>query len=236
MIAAAINLFGLDKESLFTKVINKSVVEYVIDSCLASEYIQKVIIVAPKSYQIYFYGSLLKPPLVSGLSKPGKIAIDTYFGEDSETKLKAIQTAARLHGVSDIIILNGNCLLMPTWLINEVVCDFKSNHNNSCLYTCDQLPETIDYNYNSGFAIDALPFWLLTQASVFSENNDWIGYLCKINKAVKYSNMPNTNTYIPNVAKSLAFTSIAALPMMENILDKLDYSDISVAISDVNNE
>lgn len=238
IIEAETNKGDLPNKILY-RIGDKAILEHVVQNALRAAMAHRVLVAMPASNRADVVGSAFRNNLIdpSRISEQDRLANYQFKGLDSEP-IKRLHDIAMHQGLDLIVRLRGDCPLVPTWLINEAIYVYMAQNLNCYLHThaLDCLSEEQNAKmYPKGLEVEIFPFWMLTRAKLYCEDQDLTSYLATNFQVYHYEN--TGDGHIPNHVKSLRFESRDQLGLFESLLHEIFHgADLGDMLGDLNEE
>ena len=87
--------------------------------------VQRIYVLVPLSHKHRVNGSSLQPPLIDKAKWAGLKKIECEFYQESVGRTRALYELALKWGLSDLVVMNGNSFLMPSWFVDDCFYDYR---------------------------------------------------------------------------------------------------------------
>lgn len=179
------NKDGKFNEHLYYKFRQRTIFEHTLDNALQVEQAQKVIVSIPLSQRSNINGGGINHPLINANRMYLNRKALFHFYLEKEDVIAGFYFAALTYNLDHIAIIHADCPILPAWLMNAMIYEYMSETNQNILMQND---------YNSGFQMTILPFWMLANHYLYSEDRmELIVNNPTIFKGNKELALPNSN-------------------------------------------
>jgi len=211
---------------IYHKFNDRSVLDIIIDSCLMAPHLHEVIISAPLSERKNITGVSIGNQSKLNTNKReflGRKSSVNYYDQEG-AGLTGLYMAALQNKLDYVVRVHANCPLLPSWLINSMVRYYFENKLTSSILTTGD-------NYDPGFKIDIIPFWIIAEAYIYQEDRSSLD----VNKWEPTLFEKLEGEIIPHSNVDLRFDDISKAELFDSMLVSLEEGHDIAELIEINN-